>query len=399
MSVGVVVLLLIGCDDEAKRTDDDTDSVDDAAQDDAAAESDESDLEMPPSPDSVGEDEDGATGVDAAAMASDASVTPPETAAGEAGSATPSDAGGDAGSAQVHTGRLWYTIDYCRLNSSGTYVADIATKRTTTQESEIDDVYPAPHGKWYVYRTRPSDTTSTYAEVDGQTWELIRRVTIDGRLSNLAPALHDSKLVAGFYYVSGKSTRLVVLDLTTGNVVHEVASKMFPADAPSSNHYVTLAWLPDGHFLLLYGNGERALGSLDGTLEALPSVTFPQGYTLGPQAWVSPDGSSYTVQLTRTEGSNRNSDVWIGSVRGDKFERFTRTNTSSFALWSPDGLSLVFDVDPQLNWVCSGGYTDQYHDSLNYIVPADARSVSTGTLIDKYTGTRKTGMKLLGWTL
>jgi hypothetical protein len=103
-------------------------------------------------------------------------------------------------------------------------------------------------------------------------------------------------------------------------------------------------------------------------------------------------------------GNVEGNDLWLTNLDGSNTVRYTRTNVSSYGVWSPDGQRIAFDVDP--GSVCTGGtctgncaiwHAPATAKELNPL-PAAPGGAAQFEVHNAQGRSRKLGCNLLAWT-
>ena len=183
----------------------------------------------------------------------------------------------------------------------------------------------------------------------------------------------------------------MVYDFAAGKLLYATAG----ADAGDS-----FAWLPDGRLLRVHAGGAISAMALDGRETPLGAVQWPQGWELGA-VFASPDGQQLAVRLDGK--ASKDHDLWVMRTDGQGFGRFTTTQMTTYAVWSPDGRYLAFNKDTGAS--CSDASC--YGSCKVWYAPATARNVAAVdasrdawqfTVRDTRGGSTQLGCQLLAWT-
>lgn len=244
--------------------------------------------------------------------------------------------------AEVAIGRLWHNnhaLDY----QDGVQVS--APGRTARKVSGLSTAYPWPDGEMFVTaQPRASEGRTLLTVQETATGKVVQQLRFKGYLRSIKPCPTDKRLLLATWSEDTLSTRhTVFLDLARSEVI---------GAQPESKGVAY--WLPNGEFIRLAPTGAITRGRVDGAMWPAGQLRLPAGHMLGA-ASIHPRGTQMALRLMAVDAKGRktHSDIWVADIDGGSLERVTRTGTSNYAKWSPDGRFLAFDVDTGL--VCGGG--------------------------------------------
>jgi hypothetical protein len=203
---------------------------------------------------------------------------------------------------------------------------------------------PAPDGLRYgiyAYDSRNGETRiSIKRSSDGAV--LFSRL-YQGYLTAVQPSPSTASRVLVRYQDSPGSSRLYgAIDLASGDVL-----EVYPADTAA------VAWLGDGRAVVLAGGGDISVGA-PGTGRSATGRVNLLGRSVMDLA-AQPGGTRLLLGLRAFSGSGdvEGTDLWLTNLDGSNTVRYTRTNISSYGVWSPDGARIGFPIDT--GTLCVGG--------------------------------------------
>lgn len=266
----------------------------------------------------------------------------------------------DAAPSQPAAGRLWRR--YAPTDGTALLSLEGAPWRRVT--SEAHDVHPTPDGSRFA-SALPTAAATRLTIVDTESLRTLFEVHSDEYVLTPLPSPTAPNMLLGLARPFSNTTSggyVVLYDLSA---VREVSRSL---------GLTGVAWLPDGRWLGLSGDGTLTAHAIDGTAERIGGLTLPSGTRVAHFA-VNAQGTRLAIGLVTGAERSGDRDIWVADIDGSHLERFTQTTQSSRAWWSPDGNHLAFESDPD---TC-GLSTDCFHSScVVYVAAASARNVRVG---------------------
>lgn len=290
------------------------------------------------------------------------------------------------------TGSLWhnnYPLDY----RDGTQIASLDGAAPIYVTSD-EYATPWPDGSQYALTTYENYENRTAVTVyDTDTGAELYAYYFAGYVRYLRPSpTHKGMFLATHSDDFLTPTDRIIADMDAGKIVQRIRSDG------------ALNWLPDGrYFEVSAGTGRITASTVNGTPTQLGQITIPDGRILGSVS-ASRQGTKIAMELLiKGDAGFLESDIWVSSIDGSALSQLTDTGMSSYALWSPDGNYLAFDVDTGL-W---GGSGNAYGTCGIWYAPVTSSMVkalpSSGDAFrlmvrDEYMNEDSLGCDLLGWT-
>lgn len=151
----------------------------------------------------------------------------------------------------------------------------------------------------------------------------------------------------------------------------------------------------------MLGAAQAALG-LDGRETPLGAVRWPAGWELGA-VFASPDGQHLALRLDGTGTAAKDHDLWVMKLDGQGLARFTSTQMSTYAVWSPDSRYLAFNKDTGASCseaACRGDCKLWYAPATarNIVAVEASRDAWPFVIRDTRGSAMPLGCQLLAWT-
>jgi hypothetical protein len=310
---------------------------------------------------------------------------------GTGGGDTTPPPGGGGGSATA-SGTIWHnslTTDSVKRSKLSVF-SGAATRAIDAKPTAV----PSRDGRQFItweYDTRPDKRTTVLELKQTSTGATLQTLTLKGyvREPRLSPLNNGIVLVRWSSNANATDDEQVIVDLAKGQVVETLGGNDVAAN-----------WIPDGRYILLLANGDLFVANPGASRTANGRVFVLGRLPVG--LWVSPQGDQMVTRWRVVQGDVVLSDLWMSSLSGGSFERFTTSEISRDAVWSPDGKYVGYSNKPDL--VCTA-FTCPFTDCDPKYAPASSRGLTKVDgraldfrLLDTESRAITLGCEINGWT-